>query len=73
MKYITVGNTSINPDLVTYFDYRPYEPAAPESQQDELLRQSARDARLEVHFAGGAECEFSGATADSIKAALLAL
>ncbi len=73
MKYIAAGNISINPDLVTHFTYRPYEPAPPENQQDEILKQSAREAQLEVHFTGGSEHKFSGAAADSIKVALLAL
>ena len=73
MKYITAENASINPDHVTYFTYRPFEPAPPENQQDETLRQDARAARLEVHFAGGAQCEFHGSIADTLKAALLAL
>jgi hypothetical protein len=73
MKYITIGNDSINPDLVIHFHYKEPQAAPVERQQDETLKQDARASILTVVFVGNSEKDFYGDDADSIKAALLAL
>ena len=73
MKYITLGNVSINPDLVLHFTYQEPQPAPSAEKQDETLRQDARPSRLTVCFVGGSEMEFQGDDANSTKARLLVL